>query len=112
MIAHNIFMSAFIIAVAVIVYEDVHTCHRLPWPPRLIFTGLFFALTSLLSLLNEELAAVVALGAVLAILVNKGFVGDCNIVNASFTVQPASETAFLVSPTPTNQSTSGSGAGT
>jgi len=108
MIAHNIFLAAFVIAVAVISYEDLHTCHRLPWPPRIIFTGLFFGLTALLSILNEELAAVVAIGAVLAILVNRGFVGDCTPITAAATTQPASA-AFLVSPTPDNQSTSQQG---
>jgi hypothetical protein len=104
---------AFAIAVAVICYQDLHTCHRLPWPPRLIFTGLFFVMVDLFSIVSEELAGVIAIGTTLAILVNKGFVGDCNnVLSAEVTGQPTDATTFLNNPTPGNPSTSTGGTGT
>ena len=89
------YLIAFVLSVAVISYEDIHQCHRLPWPPRLIAAGLVFSLLSLFSAINEELAGVVAIGIVLATLVNKGFISDC-APHTTSTVQPT-QAQFLAS---------------
>ena len=110
MSAHHAYLIAFALAVAVIAYEDMSKCHRLPWPPRIIYTGLVFAMLDLLSLLSEELAGVMSVGVVLAIIVNKGFVGECDTILASATQQPLTDAdIFLQNPTPQDQSTSGPG---
>jgi hypothetical protein len=106
------YLIAFAISVAIISYEDMTQCHRLPWPPRIIKTGLVFALLDVFSIVNEELAGVIAIGIVLAFIVNKGFVADCGNILAKATTQPSTESdadIFLQSPTPSNPSTTGPG---
>ena len=108
----HLYLMAFVISVAVISYEDLHTCSRLPWPPRIVKTGIVFAILDVFSGINAELGAVLAIGIVLAILVNKGFVGDCGNILADATAQPSTQSdsdIFLQNPTPDNQSTSGPG---
>lgn len=73
----HLFMGAFLIAIASISWHEVKDCRQLPWPPRLIFAGLVFGLLDLFSIVNEELAGVVAIGFVLATLVNGGWVKEC-----------------------------------
>lgn len=90
------YLVAFVLASMVIAYEDVHQCHRLPWPPRFIAAGLVFSLLSLFSIVNEELPAVIAVGIVLATLVNKGFINDCTPHTTATTAQPG-QAQFLAS---------------
>jgi len=106
---NHLYMIAFALATAIIVYEDVRHCHRLPWPPRIIFTGLVFAMLDLLSIVSQELASVIAIGVVLAIFVNKGFVANCQVFQAKSTTQTTDSDIFLQSPTPSDQSTSTGG---
>ena len=77
-------------------------------------TGLVFAMLDLFSLLSNELAAVMAVGVVLALIVNKGFVCTdpakcCQIFTTAATGQTTDSDTFLQSPTPTDQSTSTGG---
>lgn len=111
------FLAAFAITIGIITYYDVKQCKQLPWPPRFIAAGLAFGLMDLFSFISEELAGLLALGIVLAAIVNKGFVSDCNhtttgtgqpatttFIGGSGTDQPASSAAF--------QSGQGTGQGT
>lgn len=85
------FLGGFIIVIGVITWNDITKCpcERLPWPPRIVMTGLTFGLLDLFSIVNEELAGVVAIGIVLAALVNHGFVTDCEHAG---TAQPQTAT--------------------
>jgi hypothetical protein len=110
----NAYLISFALAVTIISYYDVHTCHRLPWPPRIVLTGLVFAMLDLFSLVSPELAGVIAVGVVLALIVNKGFVCTdpakcCKQMLASATAQPTDDSIFLQSPTYDSQSTSTGG---
>jgi len=110
----NAYLAAFALAVIIIAYYDVHTCHRLPWPPRIILTGLVFAMLDLFSLVSQELAGVIAVGVVLALIVNKGFVCTdpkkcCGVFTTAATAHPTDDSIFLQSPTYDNQSTSTGG---
>jgi len=64
---------------------------------------------------NAELAGVIAIGIVLANIVNKGFVCNdpnkcCQVFTAAATHQATTDAdIFLQSPTPSDQSTTGSG---
>lgn len=89
----KLYWAAFIITVSVMAWRDIHKCHDLPWPPRFVFAGITFIGLDLFSILSEELAGVMAIGIVLAVLVNKGFDPECN--HAGGTVQPASYESIL-----------------
>jgi hypothetical protein len=64
------FVVGFVLAASIITYQDVKNCHDLPWPPRLIATGLFFGLLDMFSLVSEQLAAVMATGVVIGFALN------------------------------------------
>lgn len=78
MTSKNASLFAFVACVAAIFYFDLKKCHDLPWPPRLIMTGLVFGLLDLFSFVSEELSTVMTVGFVIALFVNKAFVGDCS----------------------------------
>ena len=82
-------LAGFIICVGIITYHDVKQCRDLPWPPRIIGTGIVFGLLGALQLFSEELAGVMAIGFTLATAVNNGFVADC-IHNCEVSAQPNS----------------------
>jgi len=84
----RLYWMAFIITVAVMAWRDIHDCHDLPWPPRFVGAGITFIGLDLFSIISEELAGVMAIGIVIAVLVNTGFKPECN--HAEGTVQPAS----------------------
>ena len=73
----NLNLLAFVIVCGSIAYFDMKKCHRLPWPPRFIFAGLTFFLLEIISLMDETISGVSAIGFVIAILVQKGFVANC-----------------------------------
>jgi hypothetical protein len=73
----NLNLMAFVIICGTIAYYDLKQCHRLPWPPRFIFAGLTFLLMEAVSIFDEQVAGVVAVGMVIAILLKDGFVSDC-----------------------------------
>jgi hypothetical protein len=83
---------AFVIIVGIITYNDMKKCHRLPWPPRFIFAGLTFFLMEGISLIDETVAGVMAIGMVIAIYMKDGFVASCpgEAGTASQTGQPQS----------------------
>jgi hypothetical protein len=82
-------VAGFVITLAIISYSEVSRCKQLPWPPRIIGTGLVFGLLDLFSFVSEELAGVVAIGIVLAAIVNKGFVTNCSHTEAGTTQPPS-----------------------
>lgn len=84
----SLFWLAFIVSIIVLTWKDITTCHDLPWPPRYIGAALTFGMLDIFSHFSEELAGVVAIGIVMAILINKGFEANCN--HAEATAQPAS----------------------
>jgi len=59
--------------------------------------GVTFGLLDVFSMFNEELSGVIAIGLVLAVLVNKGFVPD-NCSHQGCTTQPASFKSLSNSP--------------
>lgn len=74
----NLNLMAFILICATITYYDLRRCKRLPWPPRFIFAGLTFFLMEAVSLVDESIAGVLAIGFVIAIFLKDGFVADCD----------------------------------
>lgn len=92
----GLFWMAFIVAIIGLTWRDIHDCHDLPWPPRYIGAGITFGMLDILSQFQEELAGVVAVGIVLAIVINKGFKAQCN--HSEGTVQPISYESII----PTN----------
>jgi hypothetical protein len=89
----NWFFIAFLVSIGVQSYHEIRPapngCGDLPWPPRLIYTGIVFALLDLFSGFNEDLAGVIAIGFVIAQVLNKGFITDCTHPEAT-----AQTTAF------------------
>lgn len=73
----NLNMMAFIIICVIISYHDLKKCSRLPWPPRFVFAGLTFLMMDIVSLFDETLGGVTAIGFVIAVFLQKGFVSDC-----------------------------------
>lgn len=73
----NLNLIAFILICATITYYDLKKCRRLPWPPRFIFAGLTFFLMEAVSIFDETVAGVMAIGFVIAIFLKDGFVADC-----------------------------------
>jgi hypothetical protein len=84
-------LLAFIMCIGIITYHDVKQCHHLPWPARLIKTGLAFIIVDLFGMISEELSAIMSLGLVLAVFFKDGFVADCE---QSGTGQPQT-TSFI-----------------
>jgi|SRR5215469_14273912 len=72
-----IIAGSFAITLGVICYMEISKCKEAPWPPRIIGTGIVFGMIDLASMINDELAAVFAIGFVLAALVSKGFSPSC-----------------------------------
>lgn len=84
----HFFLVGWVIVVGMIAYGDISKCKQLPWPPRIVAAALVFGLLDLFSALSEELAGIVAIGIVIAAVVNKGFAATCD--HAEATAQPAS----------------------
>lgn len=82
------FLAGFAITAGIITWGDISQCHEMPWPPRFVGAALAFGMLDLFSVVSEELAGVIALGIVLAAIVNKGFSTSCD--HAEATAQPAS----------------------
>ena len=73
----NLNLIAFILICGSISYFDMKKCHRLPWPPRFIFAGLTFLMMELITMVDETLGGVTAIGFFIAIFINNGFVKNC-----------------------------------
>lgn len=89
----SIFWMAFLITIITLTWADIKNCHDLPWPPRYIGAGITFGMLDLFSIVSEELASVVAIGIVMAVVINKGFKPDC--MHSGGTVQPASYNSII-----------------
>jgi hypothetical protein len=74
-------LMAFMLICGAITYFDLRKCHRLPWPPRFIFAGMTFLMMEVISMFDETIAGVVAIGFVIAIFLKDGFVSDCDHVS-------------------------------
>src|SRR6516225_8778482 len=79
MSGNRLFLLGFVISLGVISFFEVKKCHRWPHPSRFVYAGIVFALLEVFSFFNEEIAGVSAIGFVIAQLVGKGFVGDCEL---------------------------------
>jgi hypothetical protein len=88
----HLFIMAFLITIGVISWGEIKECHELPWPPKFVGAAITFGMLDLFSILSEDLAAVIAIGIVLASLVNKGFTTNCQ--HAQGTAQPADYASF------------------
>ena len=77
------YVAGFALTIGTITYYDVKTCKTLPWPPRIVASALVFGILDLFSILSPELAGIVAIGIVLASLVNKGFTSNCDHAQAT-----------------------------
>jgi hypothetical protein len=84
----NLNLLAFILICSTIAYYDMKKCHRLPWPPRFIFAGMTFFMMEAVSLFDETVAGVMAIGFVIAIFLKNGFVASCD--HGAQTGQPQS----------------------
>lgn len=83
-------LAGFVITVGLISYHEMKPvekggCARIPFPARIVFTGLTFGLIDLLAILSSELAGVIAIGIPIAAFVNNGFVTSCNPMNCQGT---------------------------
>lgn len=63
------YLAAWVIAVGIISFQEIKVCHEMPWPPRIIGAGVVFVMLDLFSPMSPELAAVMAIGFVLALLI-------------------------------------------
>lgn len=73
------FIGGFVITAGMISYWDIHDCHELPWPPRIVATGFVFGMLDLFAVVNPELAGVLAIGFMLAMIVNTKIHSACKI---------------------------------
>lgn len=64
------YLVAFVLASGMITWQSIKNCHALPFPKRIIDAGIVFALLDFLGILSEELAGTLALGFVLALVMN------------------------------------------
>ena len=65
-----VYIGGFVVVAGYISYNEVKYCHEMPWPPRIVATGLVFAFLELFSGFAPELAAVIAIGFALGMIVN------------------------------------------
>jgi membrane protein CcdC involved in cytochrome C biogenesis len=95
---NHLMVGGFIITVGMISYYEIKNCHTIPWPPRIVATGIVFGMIDLFSIFSPELAGVIAVGFILAAIVNKGFntSGDCQ--HSEATIAPASYDALETRP--------------
>lgn len=91
------FVGGFVITAGMIAYWDIHDCHELPWPPRIVATGLVFGMLDLFSIFSQELAGVTAIGFMLAMIVNSKIHSACKITKPRCGSQ-ASDTVGLPPP--------------
>lgn len=78
------YLGGFVITVGVISYYDIAANHELPWPPRIVATGIVFTMLDLFSGFSPELSGVLAIGFMLAMIVNKKLIQSstkhCNCI--------------------------------
>lgn len=83
-------LTGFVLSVTIITWMDLKECHQIPWPPRIVACAITFSLLDLFSDISAELASVVAVGFILAMIINKGYVADCKGIGVTSTNQPQS----------------------
>lgn len=66
----GLYLLAFLIVLGLISYNDITKCKQLPWPPRIVATAIAFGVLDLFSIVSGDLAAVIAIGFVLALVAN------------------------------------------
>lgn len=102
----HLYMWAFLLAAGAISWYEMKDCHRLPWPPRLIYTAMTFGALEITAAFSESITGVMAIGIVIALFVNKGFAfsqytGQCKEYTGYATTQ-ANGTAYLTDATTAN----------
>lgn len=86
----HLYIISFAVVLGIIAWGDISDCKSLPWPPRIVATGVVFGMLDLSSDLLGDVAPLVAVGIVLAAIVNKQFTkADCQARLAAATSQPA-----------------------
>jgi hypothetical protein len=93
----HLYLIAWILTVGAIVYYDMKDCHRLPWPPRIIYAGIAYGLLDLLAFFSEEIAGVMAIGIVIGTFVTNGWKADnpCPGTSSGVNTAQPQTTAFL-----------------
>jgi hypothetical protein len=72
-----LYIGGFTITAGYISYLDIRKCSTMPWPPRIIATGLVFVMLDLFGGFYPELSGVMAFGLMLALIVNARLKFDC-----------------------------------
>lgn len=83
-------------AIVIITWQDIDKCHELPWPPRFVAAGLTFGMLDLISLWNADLAGLVAIGFLLALLTQSLIKPNCT--RPQGTPQPSTMTEISGGP--------------
>jgi hypothetical protein len=82
------FVIGWALAVGIITYQEVKSCHDLPWPPRFIAAALVFGMLDIFAaFISAQLAGVIAIGLILGLWMNKQFLTNCTHQG---TIQPVS----------------------
>jgi hypothetical protein len=86
----HLYVVSFAVVLGIIAWGDISQCKELPWPPRIVATGIVFGMLDLSSDLLGDIAPLVAVGIVLAAIVNNNFSkADCAKRLSYATSQPA-----------------------
>lgn len=92
MVDHRkLFVACFAVVIGIITWGDISTCHEMPFPPRIVATGLVFGLLDIASSFLGDVAPLIGVGIVIAAIINKSFrQPNCNERLAAATTQPPS----------------------
>lgn len=87
----HLYVTSFFVVLAIISYGDVTECGDMPFPPRFVAAGITFGTLAMASGLIGPAAPLVAIGFVIAAILNKNFrAPDCQARLAAATASPAS----------------------
>ena len=87
--SNRLYLAAFFVVVLIISWSYIMTCREPPWPPRLVGAGIVFGMLDLTTGIVGDAAPIMAVGFVLAFLVNHMFRKiDCQAHLALGTAQP------------------------
>jgi hypothetical protein len=53
---------AFVGGLAIVTWSEIKFCHDMPWPPRLVGTGIVYGMIDVIGILSDPLANVFAIG--------------------------------------------------
>lgn len=79
----HLYLWAWLIFVAGVTYYSLKDCKSLPFPSRFIYGGIVFGLLDMFAGFQEELAAVTAIGFVIATYLGKGWTINCQYPTTS-----------------------------